>query len=240
MKENEEKMPFRNRKLRELIDSQANGNVSEFAIKVGRSQQSINRLLNVDKRNGKYPTISNDMEADIIKAYGLDEDFFHQVIDGGVTVTDKKPTIDFYDILKMKRTDNSNINIKDVRRHYIPEAMAGVPNEEQDDSYEMKPVVWLFPKYDFTVSVSGDSMYPDYQDGDVVACKDVSKESWQQWGRVFLITTRQGVLLKKLYDEGDHFRCESINHEEYPDYIIPKSEVFTIARVVGCMRIPKK
>lgn len=123
------------------------------------------------------------------------------------------------------------------RPHYITLAKAGLPTEEGDRSYEMQPVIQQLPRYDYTVSVRGDSMSPEYKSGDVIACLDVTKSSFIQWGRVHILNTAQGVMLKKIYDNDDSVRCVSINTEEYPEYCIPKEEIYTIGLVVGSIRI---
>lgn len=123
------------------------------------------------------------------------------------------------------------------RPHYIALAKAGLPTTEQDGSYEMQPIISQLPRYDYTVEVRGDSMAPEYKSGDTIACLDVTKSSYIQWGRVHLINTAQGVMLKKIYDNEESIRCVSINSDEYPEFCIPKSEIYTVGLVVGSLRI---
>lgn len=124
----------------------------------------------------------------------------------------------------------------DERRHFISVAKAGLLTAEQGQDYEMQPVIAQFPKYDYTVEVRGDSMIPEYKSGDVVACLDVTRSTFLQWGRAFLLNTSQGVIIKKVYDDGDFLKCVSVN-EKYPPFMIPKSEVYSIGLVVSSFRI---
>lgn len=124
----------------------------------------------------------------------------------------------------------------DERRHFISVAKAGLLTAEQGQDYEMQPVIAQFPKYDYTVEVRGDSMVPEYKSGDVVACLDVTRSTFLQWGRAFLLNTSQGVIIKKVYDDGDFLKCVSVN-EKYPPFRIPKSEVYSIGLVVSSFRI---
>lgn len=124
----------------------------------------------------------------------------------------------------------------DERRHFISVAKAGLLTAEQGQDYEMQPVIAQFPKYDYTVEVRGDSMVPEYKSGDVVACLDVTRSTFLQWGRAFLLNTSQGVIIKKVYDDGDFLKCVSVN-EKYPPFMIPKSEVYSIGLVVSSFRI---
>lgn len=128
-------------------------------------------------------------------------------------------------------------NIDNKRRHFISVAKAGLLTAEQGQDYEMQPVIAQFPKYDYTVEVRGDSMMPEYKSGDVVACLDVTRSTFIQWGRTFLLNTSQGVIIKKVFDAGDCVKCVSVNEEKYPAFEIPKSEIYSIGLVVSSYRI---
>ena len=69
-------MPYANKKIYELVQSETNGNVSAFAQNIKVSQQSLNRIFCIDKRNGKYPSVSNEIKQAIIEVYGKDEIWF--------------------------------------------------------------------------------------------------------------------------------------------------------------------
>lgn len=100
---------------------------------------------------------------------------------------------------------------------------------------EQMPVVRAFPRYDFTILVRGESMAPEYQSGDEVACLYVRESTYTQWGRVHVLDTTQGVVIKRIYDRGDMVLCKSDN-PRYEDFSIPKSEVFNVALVIGLIR----
>lgn len=133
--------------------------------------------------------------------------------------------------------EDEPIQVADTRRHFISLAKAGLLTAEQGQDYEMQPVIAQFPKYDYTIEVRGDSMMPEYKSGDIVACQDVTKATFLQWGRTFLLNTSQGVIIKKLYDDGDCVKCVSVNDKEYPAFKIPKSEIYSIGLVVSSFRI---
>ena len=50
-----------------------------------------------------------------------------------------------------------------------------------------------------------------------------------------VLDTAQGVVLKRIFDKQTHILCRSINHE-FPDFEIPKTEIYHIAIVVGLIR----
>lgn len=230
-----------------LIKELGMNSQKEFADKIGVSTAAITNWRNrgvesvnaspVMKIKVRYPNISAKWIA-----FGEGEMYEDNVeIPNSVTYTRNKPLIDMQkleaDIKKKMDEKAAGKAQPEMRPHYLALARAGALSEEQDGYYEMHPVISQIPRYDFTARVWGDSMIPDYRSGDTIACLDVTKSSFLQQGRVHLINTRQGVMLKKIFDEGERLRCVSINEKEYPEFTIPKSEVFTIALVVGSLRI---
>ena len=101
---------------------------------------------------------------------------------------------------------------------------------------ERVPVVSAFPKYDFTIRVTGRSMEPYYFAGDEVACLRINEARFLQWGRVHVLDTEQGVVIKRIYENGECIRCASFN-PEYPDFNVPKSDIRSYNLVVGALRL---
>lgn len=100
---------------------------------------------------------------------------------------------------------------------------------------EQMPVVRSIPEYDFTMLVKGNSMEPKYEGGDEIACKKV--ESLIEWGKTYVLATRDGAVLKRLYQADNGVRCVSYNHEEYPDFIVKGDDILGVYRVVGLIRV---
>lgn len=100
-------------------------------------------------------------------------------------------------------------------------------------------VVPDFVNADFMIRVKGSSMYPKYNSGDVIACKKIHEKGLIQWGKVFLMHHReQGAIVKRLFpsDKEDYLKCVSDNIK-YPPFDISKSEIDSIALVVGVIRL---
>lgn len=120
------------------------------------------------------------------------------------------------------------------------EAAAGSLTEAVDGVTEIQcekvPVVSLFPKYDFTIRITGRSMEPSFYSGDEVACLRVNESRFLQWGRVHVLDTTQGIVVKKIYENGDSIRCVSFN-PEYPNFNIPKEDIYSYNLVVGTLRL---
>lgn len=101
---------------------------------------------------------------------------------------------------------------------------------------ERFPIIDRFPQYDFTIMVKGDSMEPEFKSGDEIACRFIIQPSFIQWGRPHVLDTKQGVVLKRIYDGGNSILCKSDN-QDYKNFEIPKTEILHIALVVGSVRL---
>lgn len=94
------------------------------------------------------------------------------------------------------------------------------------------PKIGQFSDYTFTTIVRGDSMEPRYESGSEIACRKINGSKFIQWGRVHVLDTTQGAVIKQIFDDGDYIRCHSFN-ELYPDFLIPKDEIYSMSIVVG-------
>ena len=102
---------------------------------------------------------------------------------------------------------------------------------------EQIPVIGILPRYDFTIRITGRSMEPEYYAGDEVACMRINERGFIQWGRVHVLDTTQGVVIKRIYENGESsIRCSSFN-PEYPDFTIDKADIRSYNMVVGMLRI---
>lgn len=101
---------------------------------------------------------------------------------------------------------------------------------------EQMPIVKQFPSYDFTMFVKGDSMSPKYESGDEIACRWIDQSRFIQWGKIHVLDTSQGIVVKKVYEDGEKIRCVSIN-TDYPAFSIPKEDIYSMALVIGALNI---
>ncbi len=96
-----------------------------------------------------------------------------------------------------------------------------------------------FKEVDFMLRISGDSMSPTYNGGDVLGCRDIKDSKFIQWGRVYLVSTMyQGLLVKRLQPGKDekHLSCVSDNIA-YGPFEINRSEIHGLALIMGAVRI---
>ena len=108
------------------------------------------------------------------------------------------------------------------------------------DSYPTTEVV-SFPDFsklgaDCAIRVEGVSMYPRYNNGDVLAIRILRSPTFFQWGRVYVVSTEQGCVIKRLFpdpEDEEKIICHSENSTEFPDYKITKNDVLGVAIVIG-------
>lgn len=84
--------------------------------------------------------------------------------------------------------------------------------------------------YDIATWISGKSMEPIYQDGEVAL---IRSSGFDYDGAVYALSWNDSVFIKKLYREKESFRMVSLN-DKYPDKFIPyEDEPRIVGKVVG-------
>ena len=96
-----------------------------------------------------------------------------------------------------------------------------------------------FKDADFLISVRGDSMVPRYQSGDLVACKFLNlSDLFFQWGKVYVLDTNQGAIIKKVRPGSTNDTITLISENpEYEPFELSRSSIYNIAIVQGVIRV---
>ena len=69
-------LPELNQRLKDIIDYFCKGNIAEFSRSLDNvSQQRLDRLFKIDKRNNKYPTVPVEIAQSVIKRYPVNIDW---------------------------------------------------------------------------------------------------------------------------------------------------------------------
>lgn len=92
---------------------------------------------------------------------------------------------------------------------------------------------------EFLIRVSGSSMYPKYSSGDILACRRIKEVTFLQWGKIYVIDSQQGMMVKRLFeikDDPASVLCKSDN-ENYPPFRLPRNEIRSLSIVVGAIRL---
>lgn len=142
------------------------------------------------------------------------------------------------------------IQIQDIENDsdFIPlisiDAMAGYGAGEVQISKKELLKGYKIPEFtqrgvEYIIRVNGSSMYPKYSSGDLLGCKTVKDVSFFQWGKIYVLDTNHGPIVKRLFpvsDDDEMLECRSDN-QDYPPFKINKTSVYNVAIVIGVLRM---
>lgn len=117
-------------------------------------------------------------------------------------------------------------------------AWAGALTEDiQVQRHECEQVSFpVFRDATFFIPVNGTSMMPTYLPGDIVACRRI-ESSWWQYGRVYVLDTTQGAIIKRVYEGADETTLHIVSdNEQYKPFEMPREDVRTAYLVLGMVR----
>lgn len=225
-------MPYANRKVYELIQNETDGSVRAFAKSINVSQQSLNRIFCIDRRNGKYPSISNDIKQGIIDVYGKDEIWFIADTDANedeLSKNDKEENV-------AKEETNyllvPLVHIDSVGGMHSVNQIVGEP--QYIDSYI--PFVNA-QEGDIAIMQTGTSMIPTIPPGSILQLRKV--ENWREYfgyGNIFVIELTDGRRITKevsRYDDNPKDFVWCISHNpDVPDEELPKSMIVSVWKVI--------
>ena len=125
------------------------------------------------------------------------------------------------------------------------DAVAGLPGDDNDGVFLNDCERYTVPEFSakgaqYLIRVSGTSMLPKYNNGDILACRKIDEMTFFQWGKVYVMDTRQGALVKKVFPDNnnpDNILCVSENKEDFPPFTLPKTEIRSISIVVGVIGV---
>lgn len=91
-----------------------------------------------------------------------------------------------------------------------------------------------FSDADFFTRVRDLSLFPLYASGDVIACKIIHPSDFIQWNKIYLLSTHQGIIVKRILEgkDEDHFKMSSDN-PSFHSFEIARSEINAMAIVRG-------
>lgn len=84
------------------------------------------------------------------------------------------------------------------------------------------------------ITISGDSMSPEYGNGSIIFLKRIDEKAFIEWGKTYVLDTINGVVVKNVFPcaaDKDCVVCKSIN-PNYPDFEVQKKDVLGWYRVL--------
>lgn len=233
-----------NERIKQICDYYFGGNTSAMSRAIDVKQSTIRDIIGIKQSKPSFDTLKKIVDCPTIKVNPS------WLLKGDGNVFDKSTGYFYFDFEKEDpfighiKESQKNISEMGLTVHARPRipltAAAGALTEAAEGvtirDCEQLPVIHQLPSYDFTILLKGDSLYPKYESGDEVACKKIDRTSFIQWGKLHVLDTSQGIIAKRVYEDGDKIRCVSYN-PEYPDFSIDKKEIYSISLVVGVLRI---
>lgn len=230
--------------LRSYFDNQGISQV-DIAEKLGVSKAYINALFNGNSKFGKKTAERWEAEFGISKSFLLTGN--GRMLVGGQTVVSDSNT---------GTQNNSKRNINDMPNNYrgcsdaeqalytVPllpiSAQGGALNEfvaSVKDS-DCERIISPISGVDFAITVSGDSMAPEYPSGSQILIKRINERAFIDWGKTYVLDTCNGTVIKNLYPSENKGKvtCKSIN-PSYPSFDISLTDIYGIYRVLMCMSV---
>lgn len=93
---------------------------------------------------------------------------------------------------------------------------------------------------DFAMTVSGDSMSPEYPNGSRIFIKKINERAFIEWGKVYVLDTCNGTVIKILVpsDKDGYVKCVSINTDPiFAPFDVALEDIYGVYKVLLCMSV---
>ena len=105
---------------------------------------------------------------------------------------------------------------------------------------DCEKVVSPIPGADLAITVSGDSMAPEYPNGSRLLIKRINEKAFIEWGKTYVLDTCNGSVIKRIVPSAKEgfVKCLSINTDPiYAPFEVSLSDIYGIYKVLLCMSI---
>ena len=213
-----------NDRIREIINKSFNGNVSAFCRAVGVKQSTMNTILGERQSKPSYDVINSVLNAN---ALSISADW---LISGKGSMTVKE-TI-----------EAPSVSYTTGVPYYNVDFIGGFDIVLNDQT--TKPEYLIdFKKYNEATcwcNVSGHSMEPEINNGDIIALKKIEDISFLPYGEVYAIVTTNNMRTIKRLGPSSNPDCYTLvptnKAPEYGIQEIRKDMIHSVFQVLGCMK----
>lgn len=203
---------------------------SKLGIKASKFSEILNSRMN----------IGVDLASSLCKEYRISEKW---LLNGDGNMCQNKTNID--NEIKNEKNLLNNQNKNDPSYPLLTQINVRefCKSNFEISKFEIKDY-YTIPKFknskiDFMIEVNGCSMYPKYNNGDIIACSIIKNSNFVQWNRCHVIATEnQGILIKRLMKSPrEGFITATSDNNIFPPFDIPQSEICGIALVIGIIHL---
>lgn len=214
-------------RIQEIADKKAI-TITALETKLGASKGVLSRALRNDTDiQSKWLQIIVENYPDISPSWLLTGEgpMLKADSDNVVKVAKAEPSADGLPLVPIEAVagfngdDMPGVRLEDCLRYVVPEfAAAGA---------------------EYLIRVSGSSMYPKYSSGDILACRRIPEIDFFQWGKIYVIDSSQGAMVKRIYQCEDDVACVlcKSDNDKYPPFTLPKSAIRSLSIVIGVIRL---
>ena len=187
------------------------------------SQQYINAIFSDKTQFGKAQAERFEKLFGISKSYLLTGVGKMMLSEEG---TDNKQKDDFTDM----ESNGIIINLLPIS------AQGGTLNDftRSVQEYECEKIISPVKDVDVAMTISGESMYPEYPSGAVILVKKINEKAFIEWGKTYVLDTCNGIIVKELHKSTNTSEviCSSLNPlPQYQDFIVNLKDVHGIYNV---------
>ncbi len=213
--------------------------IKEYFSEVGMSQNEIAAVLDVQQAavsnqlNGRR--FGKNAAAKWSKAFGFRENWLRTGEGPMFETNSSNASREYYLEEHPELNHDDDIPVIPARLFRAPEIntyeyVMNSPNVER------LPPVPHFQKHDLFATCPGDAMAPRIRRGYLMALRRIPEDATIINGEIYVVdTVSQGMLLRRVVDNGDGLTFVAENSKDFPSFTLPYSEVYTIFRVVGVL-----
>lgn len=201
--------------------------LTTFVTTLGISQRAFERKVGFS--NGYVNNIKTSIQPDKLERIGL----HYPELSLGWLMTGEGSML--------KSNHNSDNDQQAILIPLLPVSAEGGTLSGFGDSVMLKDcekIISPIREADMAITISGESMAPEYPSGSQVVIKKINEKAFIDWGKAYIVDTCNGSIIKKLMppDDGgkDRIKCVSIN-PEYPPFEVGYENIYAIYRILLCM-----
>ncbi|KGQ66177.1 helix-turn-helix transcriptional regulator [Gallibacterium anatis] len=213
------KRAIRQHKLQNLIDELCNGNVAEFARKIGKEPSYVSRMLYPEDKKGAKP-IGEKIVAEICSVLDLPPNWFDNENDlpTELKVINDKVIIDVLNVEASAGNGSTGDLVEVVSRlYYVPEQYYTLFRGINPEGLRV-------------INIKGDSMAPTFNSGDMIFV-DINTQTFEGDG-VYIFNYKNALYVKRLQRAGEKFLVLSDNPTYREWEINDESQLFIQGKVI--------